>query len=156
MGEAARILAGIVAGIVLGFWCAPTVPQFGAIDANNLRLFPSTGAIGYALPQLDDVSLPPVEMRGDARVIVEFINPQMMEVVCGEWTTACTHNGVIRMPNPCKLLDFRYANLMCHELGHVMGWTHPEEDAESRRLIDAYKAERIRRCHAPLLCGDRL
>jgi hypothetical protein len=41
-------------------------------------------------------------------------------------TVACANPKTIWMPDPCQFSG-AYAELMCHELGHVRGWhkSHP-------------------------------
>lgn len=43
---------------------------------------------------------------------------------------ACTLGQTVYMPNPCEFRGDRYADLLCHEAGHVQGWpaNHPSED----------------------------
>jgi hypothetical protein len=36
---------------------------------------------------------------------------------------ACARNGVVTMPNPCEFPDERFAELLCHELAHINGWS---------------------------------
>lgn len=40
---------------------------------------------------------------------------------------ACTYRGVVTMPNPCDFPAERFAALLCHELGHVNGWSGNHE-----------------------------
>lgn len=134
---------------------AEPAPQIGSIVASELPRNDDLPLSTYELPALRSVTLPPEDKRGDVRAIVEFVDPEWVEAVCAEWSNACTlpDYGTIRMPNPCAFLFERYATMLCHEIAHISGWRHPEEDAESARALDAYKRSR---CHAPQLCGDRL
>jgi hypothetical protein len=42
------------------------------------------------------------------------------------YAVGCTVGGTIYVPNPCRWGD-GYATLMCHELGHVNGWSAEHE-----------------------------
>ena len=94
------------------------------------------------IPNLGNGGLPPIDMRGDASVIVHFVDPKMANIYCGTWNAvACyKHKGVnpdaIYMPNPCAYAqtdayfqtdnDTSYQDTLCHELGHVNGWRHKD------------------------------
>ena len=43
----------------------------------------------------------------------------------GRTAIACASDTVMVMPEPCLWADRdQYAELVCHELGHVRGWDH--------------------------------
>lgn len=83
--------------------------------------------------------LPPERFRGNNAAIVIFADRAGIDQMCGVAApgyriVACKfdlQNGapVIVMPNPCPLGSTEnYARVMCHELGHVNGWTGEHED----------------------------
>lgn len=97
--------------------------------------------VGYVLPLVRETSMPPVARRGDARAVVEFIDPRAVgsacvgaQVVVGTYGAplGCTlmwpGRPTVVVPNPCAFPWDDYAALLCHELGHVNGWTHARED----------------------------
>ena len=81
--------------------------------------------------------LPPKAFRSDATATVRFVSD--VHAVCaaaaGDTTnrltyTGCERDGVIVLPNPCHWPNRSdYADLTCHELGHVRGWPggHPND-----------------------------
>lgn len=83
------------------------------------------GALAAALVV---ISAPPSEFRGDNESKVVFTNPRSIMDMCGEKAIACVveigGEKVIYVPNPCRSRDRRdrYANVVCHELGHKNGW----------------------------------
>lgn len=75
-------------------------------------------------------SPPPLRFRGDRTVTVEFVQPPLIDFRCGDVPVppdkhriGCTHGLTVTMPNPCLYApnDY-YAQVLCHELGHVNGW----------------------------------
>lgn len=80
--------------------------------------------------------MPPVEFRGNARVEIQFVDSANLSSSCGGGASlkmGCrsTRDGVIYMPNPCELVEQnqRYADVLCHELGHANGWAGDHEGA---------------------------
>ncbi len=78
---------------------------------------------------------PLAEYRNDTRAMVHFTQAaaqQCNEIFDLAGVDACARIGVgeVWMPNPCSAYwrGDRYADLMCHEIGHTNGWpaTHPE------------------------------
>lgn len=97
--------------------------------------------VEYVLPLVRETGAPPVARRGDVRAVVEFIDPRAVasacvgaQVVVGTYgeALACTKmwpgRATVVAPNPCAFPWDDYAALLCHELGHVNGWTHERED----------------------------
>lgn len=85
----------------------------------------------YVLPTVDETVRPPLVRQGDARAVVEFIDPRSVEARCilgGPGALACTRmdpeRPTIFLPNPCAFPWDAYAVLACHEVGHVNGWEH--------------------------------
>ncbi len=154
LGRSSTFLVGAFAGGALIIATSTPAPELGPINAANLPANSPIVRNAYELPWANSISLPPEDMRGDARALIEFIDPEMIESACDEWSTACTlpASKTIRMPNPCAFTWDTYAKLLCHELGHIHGFDHPDEDAETAREIERYK----RRCRVPQVCGDRL
>ena len=67
---------------------------------------------------------PPAEYQGDVRAVIEFVAADKVSDRCGTAAMACGGNPAV-MPNPCRFnKDDPYARLLCHELGHVNGWSH--------------------------------
>lgn len=75
---------------------------------------------------------PPEPFQGDIRAIIEFIEPDKVAKRCnGPPEVRACQSGfgddtLIVAPNPCEYTQEAYAWLMCHELGHVNGWRHPQ------------------------------
>lgn len=79
-----------------------------------------------------DRGLPPQEFRRDGEARIAFHD--YADAECrrrglvhrtGVVNLACEQNGEIVMPNPCAWGERSdYADLLCHELGHVNGWRH--------------------------------
>ena len=76
---------------------------------------------------------PPERFTQGATVSVEFRDQAGIDVECqalfgqppaGAKTNACFTGRKVIMPNPCSFPKTdTYAHLLCHELGHVNGWT---------------------------------
>ena len=83
--------------------------------------------------------LPPERFRANGMALVVFTDRAGIDAACGVAQPpiriiACTRrlsNGapVVFMPNACELgaTEF-YAKIMCHEAGHVQGWSGNHED----------------------------
>jgi len=41
---------------------------------------------------------------------------------------ACANENVMILPDPCSYPG-RYAEVVCHEIGHSLGWVHQEPRA---------------------------
>jgi len=75
---------------------------------------------------------PPQALQHDASAHVKFIARGKVTPACEDLGAApertieaCTRGTLIVMPNPCRWPGREsYAELMCHELGHVSGWRH--------------------------------
>lgn len=74
---------------------------------------------------------PPAQYTKPANVVVYFVDRSQVETLCSrsenDKVMACANpkQRVIVMPNPCNWpLGEAYAELMCHELGHINGWKH--------------------------------
>ena len=72
---------------------------------------------------------PPVRYQGDAIAGVVFTTEAHVQRMCPQVRHAvgCTVGSAIYVPNPCRWND-PYATLLCHELGHVNGWTANHEE----------------------------
>lgn len=84
-------------------------------------IFWVAGAFGQA---------PPARYRGDATVTVQFRSPEAARSLCAIITggrlsnnDACAADNFVIAPDPCAY-GGRYAEIMCHEVGHVLGWRH--------------------------------
>lgn len=79
---------------------------------------------------LTSAAAQPRQYRGDATVTVRFANPTDVEGLCAMIgapnSAACANDQIMIVPNPCRYHGY-YAEILCHELGHVNGWPpdHP-------------------------------
>ena len=84
----------------------------------------------------------PPEYQGNTHATIITQTPAQIQVTCqnddpSKWTIyACAftdkkrpQNNRVIMPNPCTYPEVSnidsYAYLLCHELGHINGFTHP-------------------------------
>jgi hypothetical protein len=79
--------------------------------------------------------LPPLAYRGPVQITVQFTDAQNVEGLCGMITEgrlrnveACANEQVMILPDPCTYPG-RYAEVVCHEIGHSHGWVHREPSA---------------------------
>lgn len=110
-----------------------------------MPLFLRTGALALALSspasQLNgtmNAGLPPVRFQNNAVAIVVFTDRIGIDAECGvappPYTViACTKaigdTPVVFMPNACPAGATEYfARIMCHEMGHVQGWSGEHEE----------------------------
>jgi len=97
-------------------------------------------AVATAAPVTQYVSLPPSEFQGGAPIAVRLITGPRADIdpACkflggqvgpGMVIAACYKNGVIVAPDPCDpfFAGEKFADLMCHEIGHARGWSHEVE-----------------------------
>lgn len=93
-------------------------------------------AAGVSLSTQDDNWPPPRYQQPDITATIRFTDQATVEKVCGKapkgWTTrGCAVSGAITVQDPCSPQyqgkDDSYARLICHELGHLNGWSgdHP-------------------------------
>ena len=87
-------------------------------------------------PTISD-GYPPVKFMGEADALVGFVND--VPSICGQASPgyvilACAsqEKHIIIMPNPCqaRFAGEQFAKIMCHEKGHILGWTNKHEDAQ--------------------------
>jgi hypothetical protein len=115
-----------------------------AAPQHDIKKFVLT-TLALFLMGLQPVPLPPNEYRGDKTAIIQF-GPVI--TLCGhlagegEIVLACASEKgqVMVVPNPC-LAEGDYARLLCHELGHLNGWSggHPSihaSDADATIRLD--------------------
>jgi hypothetical protein len=76
--------------------------------------------------------MPPRSYRGDVRLTVQFTTARNVESLCGMITggrlrnvEACANEQVMILPDPCTYPG-RYAEVVCHEIGHARGWEHED------------------------------
>jgi hypothetical protein len=76
------------------------------------------------------VPLPPKQHQGDVTATVHFVSPERVTELCGgavkgKIVVACATASPPQMavPNPCSFPGETYARILCHETGHVAGWT---------------------------------
>lgn len=74
---------------------------------------------------------PPERFRSDASSRVTYLPPEAVDRACapeprpcGVVYYGCATHGRVTLPNPCaaQFAGERFAELACHELGHVNGW----------------------------------
>lgn len=74
--------------------------------------------------------LPPVRFQGDNRlgniVFVSDITTKCGQPPKGYRFLGCVIDKIIYITNPCHS-EGKYAMTLCHELGHVNGWTREHE-----------------------------
>jgi hypothetical protein len=78
--------------------------------------------------------MPPTRFQGEATVSVHFIPKASVDHACRDpdapWfvtVQGCYEPGLITISNPCEWPGDKYAQLLCHEKGHALGWPadHP-------------------------------
>jgi hypothetical protein len=75
------------------------------------------------------IALPPIQYRHNTETAVYFMSAEGVESTCEMLTQlpnrlACANSNEIIAPNPCSYRGDYYADILCHELGHVNGWSH--------------------------------
>lgn len=101
-----------------------------------LALLVLTGCNAQSAPR-QWVKQPPENYQENTTATVEFVSPNEVQAVClakgaqrpqGRTILGCERDGVITVPNPCSLgPDGYFRDLLCHEMAHVNGWTHPSD-----------------------------
>lgn len=86
-----------------------------------------------------DDGWPPPRYRRDTWAHVLFVAPKRITTFCDDvpnppgWETeACQEGFTVWMPNPC-LFDEEYARILCHEIGHVNGWSNNHPGSRIRK-----------------------
>ena len=98
----------------------------GAIGAAGLVVACSVASSG--------VVRPPERFQGDNWAVVTFVDIAQVDAACrqmgavyhgpdGGRIDGCAQGRNVVLPNPCRL-DGHMAQISCHELGHVNGWSH--------------------------------
>ena len=89
-------------------------------------------AIWAVIATLALAQMPPRTFRGPVQITVQFTSSENVENLCGMITEgrlrnveACANEQVMILPDPCNYPG-RYAEVVCHEIGHTHGWTHRE------------------------------
>jgi hypothetical protein len=78
--------------------------------------------------------LPPERFRKNGTILVQFTDQATIDAICGKapckmTTLGCTDRRQMTLPNPCSYpASDQYAQLVCHELGHVNGWPRTHGD----------------------------
>lgn len=70
---------------------------------------------------------PPARFQHDQNVDVFFTNDSGITSNCPEGSYSCANDKIIFLPNPCTIKGDWFAAVVCHELGHVNGWTQEHE-----------------------------
>lgn len=83
------------------------------------------------LAPLAAYALPPATYRNDKTVLVTFAKPGLVTELCGQHgepgVIGCAYRDAMIVPNPCAFTDQSYAAALCHELGHINGWSANHE-----------------------------
>jgi hypothetical protein len=78
------------------------------------------------------VPKPPADKQGPAAASVFFAEQPGIDHLCGgrDKVIACAQigGGTMALPNPCqpRFAGESYAAVVCHEKGHILGWSHEE------------------------------
>lgn len=125
----AAFVTAYVVTVVITFWLDPlerAAVEFGSTGPARL-----SRSSAYVLPMVGETERPPLKFQGNARSVLEVIDPDEIETSCligGPGALACTKlypdRPTIVMPNPCAFPFDSYAVMLCHEVGHVNGWEH--------------------------------
>jgi hypothetical protein len=107
----------------------------------------AAAAILLLLPPVIDTpsATPPSEYTKNRIVEVQFVNSPSMYPGCepspGFTTRGCYRFDLERMimPNPCFYPKDYYARVLCHELGHANGWSHPKAGPEYNEYVKKHK-----------------
>lgn len=90
------------------------------------------GLLIWAMIASAFAQMPPHQYRGPARLTVQFTSPENVQSLCALITSgrlrnveACANDTVMILPDPCTYPG-RYAEVVCHEIGHARGWVHVE------------------------------
>lgn len=80
--------------------------------------------------QASGVLRPPERFQGDGWAIVTWVDVAQVDAACRQMGAeadgriqGCAKGRNVILPNPCRLEGYS-ADVTCHELGHVNGWTH--------------------------------
>jgi hypothetical protein len=132
------VFAGAIVGLLFGVSLAEpkviaelkTLPAASAQEA-------LAGHAGIAAKSLEDAmrpgaswGLPPEEFQSTASVVLHTVPQQEIGKHC-QFANACAVTGgaigAVVMPDPCEYIETRaevYAATLCHEIGHIAGWSH--------------------------------
>jgi hypothetical protein len=76
----------------------------------------------------------PKQYQGNRTLVVHFTTQEDIEAHCGKMqypfhTMGCELKNEVYVPNPCTDPGANdpntYTHLLCHEIAHTNGWTHP-------------------------------
>lgn len=81
------------------------------------------------------VQLPPRAYQHPSTFIVSTVPSNLITLTCDRLgathaDAACERDGAVYLPNPCDFPRDDYARLMCHEMGHINGWSANHSDAQ--------------------------
>ncbi|MGA1344154.1 MAG: hypothetical protein ACO33A_14160 [Hyphomonas sp.] len=133
---------------VTGGWyadavCAAIAHSHGWEAGSGARpglLMPAAWSADGAAPAGPDAALRPEgEYRAGTAIRVEFVDAARIGIRCAQrgavdggrptlGSVACANGSGLSLVNPCSVVDGGwYADLLCHEMGHVNGWpaSHP-------------------------------
>jgi hypothetical protein len=89
-----------------------------------------TVAAAACSDQASGVLRPPERYQGDNWAIVTWVDVAEVDAACRQMGAeadgriqGCAKGRNVILPNPCRLEGYS-ADVTCHELGHVNGWTH--------------------------------
>lgn len=94
-------------------------------------------AAAVAAPQPFADSAPPERFTGNVVMQLDIRDQEGINAAChplygapppGMQTNGCAFGSTVVLSNPCALAATEsYARLLCHELGHVNGWSADHE-----------------------------
>lgn len=78
---------------------------------------------------------------GEQKVRVRFLSRAAAQFKCRKNAhedvshIACSRSGVWYLENPCAIGSGWYANVLCHELGHINGWAADHKNQTNQPLL---------------------
>ena len=107
-----------------------------AIGVLALLAFTANACVGQVPPNStpNTDAWPPLRFQGDNTATVLYVDPALIDALCGKapdgWKTeACTTGNTTILPNPCAFpRDDPFAQLACHEAGHLPRINHKGEE----------------------------
>ena len=88
------------------------------------------GAAVWSAAAGSNVLRPPLAFQGDTWAVVQWVDITKVDAACREMGAnvggriqGCAKGRAVILPNPCRFEGFS-ADVTCHELAHVNGWSH--------------------------------
>ena len=104
-----------------------------AKDVFLLALMGLTMTACATMQSIDPVQAPPARFQANTTATVEFLSAEAIIPRCLErgamiLANACADTKLITITNPCNYQGESYARRLCHEMGHINGWTATHRD----------------------------